>query len=84
MISLMSAGVGNHVGGVQVGIGVWLDVPCIWHHGGSCGECEWLLGVVSVSLGVRVGELASEGRKEKGGHLLGQGGDHVHGGFMWV
>ena len=32
---------------------------------------EWPSGVVSVSLGVRVGELASEGRKEEGEHLLG-------------
>ena len=45
---------------------------------------EWPSGVISVSLGVGVDELASEGRKEERGHLLEQGGDHMCDGFMRV
>ena len=54
------------------------------HSHALSSRCEWLSEVVGLSLGVGVGELASEGRKEEKGHLLGQGGDHMHGGFMWV
>ena len=78
----MSAGMGYRVGGVHVGIGVQL---CVFLTsgiaGGHAGGMSGCRGVVGVSLGVRVYELASE---ERGGDLLGQGGDHTRGVFAWV
>ena len=55
------------MGGVPVGVEVWLGVPRVRHRGGSCGGREWPFGVVGASLSVRVGELASEGREVEGG-----------------
>ena len=59
---------GDRVGGVHVGVGVRSRVPRIWRHGGSCGGREWPWGVIGVSVGVGVGELASEwrGKEERG------------------
>ena len=78
----MSAGVGYRVDGVHVGVGVRL---CVFLTsgiaGGHAGGMSGRRGVVGVSLEVGVYELASE---ERGGDLLGQGGDHTHGVFMWV
>ena len=73
-----------HVDGVEVGIWGWLGASCIWHHGGSCGWCKWALRAISVSLGVRVSESASEGSEGKGGNLLENGCDHVHVVFAWA
>ena len=62
-------------------MGSKLGASCIRCHGGSYGGCEWPWGVIGVSLGVRVGESALEGNGGKGGDLLGQRCDHVHGVF---
>ena len=49
----------------------------------SCGH-EWLSGIVCISLGVGMGELASEERGEEVGDLLGQWSGHTCSGFVWV
>ena len=62
---LMSAGVGDHVDGVNISVGVQLCVPRIWHHGGSCRGHEWPWGIIGMSVGIVVGESVSEGRGEE-------------------
>ena len=74
----MSAGVGYRVVGVHVGVGVRLCVVLTSGiAGGHAGGMSGRRGVVGVSLGVGVYELASEGRG-----LTWARGDHTRSMFM--